>query len=791
MFGSLMLSCSLAGCVLLGVPPTSVKADVPGAAYIFPAGGQRGTQVKVRIGALNLHQTGQFLFKGPGVSAEPLATKIETVWFAGPLIRQPASQRKEDYPKDYTNTIAIDPEAPLGTRVWHLANSQGVTEGKMFLVGDLPEIVEDEIDGDPIPVSAPLPITINGRIFPREDVDVWTCPLKAGEVLTCEVCAARLGSPLDSHLEVLGSDGRRLAENGDCLGLDSRVRFTAPSDGTYEIHISDANFGGLQDYVYRLTLTTGPWLDAVYPLGGQRGTTVKLEYQGVHMPKESMAVDLPLGDRDVIWHHARLNGQLTNGVPFDLDNLPEVLETEQNDKAAAFAAMPGVVNGRIGRPGEADAWRFKAKKGERWIFEVKASKLGSPLDGVLSLQDAHGKQIAEADDQSKGEIDPLLKATIPADGVYVLAIKERFASRGGAAFAYRIRCTMDTEPDFRISLPADAFTLTRGTELKIKVEAQRSGGFAEPIELMFEGLPDGVMATGTSIRKNATNAQVTLQAAETTPVALHRIRLMGRATVGEKTIERRASYISALGTNPTEDFLLAVAIPTPFKFTADFESKFSPRGSMYSRKYRLDRGGFSGPLEIRLADVQARHLQGVTAMPITLSPETNEFEFAIALPPRMEVGRTSRTCLMAVGTVTDFDGSKHEVCFSTTAQNEQMIILTDPERLGLTVRRSSIRVLPDSQIELPVEVKRGVGLKGEVLVALDLPRHVRDVAADPIRIPAASDTGTLTLKLGKHPGPFNRPLTLRAQIGDEQNRPVTAEASLEIVSDSEGEPRTQ
>ena len=768
---------------IVSLLPGLIFADPPGSSYIFPAGGQRGTEVAVRIGALNLHETGQFLLRGEGVTANPLATRMETRWFEGPLIRQPDSQRKEDYPKDYANVIRIDKNASLGSRVWHLANSQGVTAGKKFIVGDLPEIVEEEIDGDPIPRAVGLPVTINGRIFPREDIDIWTCELKAGQVATCEVNAARLGSPLDSRLEIRDPQGRMIAENGDALGWDSRVRFTAPSDGTYAVRIHDVNFGGLQDYVYRLTVTTGAWLDAVYPLGGRRGSRVMLQHHGVEMPTEPVPVQLPDNSPNAIIHHAVINGKPTNGVSFDLDVLPEVLEHETAVETAQAVEWPAVLNGRIERPGDVDAWSFSGKKGEEWTFEVKASRLGSPLDSVLTLFNADGKQIAQADDRPQGQTDAWLQTKIPADGEYVLKIHERFASRGGSRFAYRIRASKEERPDFRLSLPADAFTLTRGTDLKIKIDLERRGGLTEPIELTLDGLPEGVTATGTAIAKNKTNTQLILKAEDKTAVALHRVTITGRAKHGEQMIERRAVFAPAGGEAWAEDFLLAVAIPTPFKFSAEFESKFSPRGSMYSRRYQLDRGGFMGPIEIRLADVQIRHLQGVTAEPITLDPQATEFEFAVSLPPGMEVGRTSRTCLMAVGTATDFDGTRHRVCFSTTAQNEQIIILTDPERLGVKLLRSSLRMKPHSQTIVPLEVQRGVGLSGDVKVQAVLPEHFQDVACETITIPAGKTTGNLTIRFGNRPGPFNRPLTVCAQIADEQHRPVTAEAALEIVAD--------
>ncbi len=758
-------------------------ADPPGASYIFPAGGQRGTEVAVRIGGFNLHETAKLLFDAGGVTANPLAKRTETLWFEGPLIRQPDSQRKEDYPKDYANVIRIEKDAALGVRSWHLANSQGVTAGKKFIVGDLPEIVEDEIDGNPIPTAVKLPVTINGRIFPREDIDIWTCDLKAGQVVTCEVNAARLGSPLDSRLEIRDPQGRMIAENVDALGVDSRVRFQAPSDGIYEIRIHDVNFGGLQDYVYRLTVTTGAWLDGVYPLGGKRGGRVTLQYQGAGMPTERVAVDLPSDNDDSIIHHAIVHGKPTNGVVFDLDDLPEVLEQEIETQAAQAVELPAVLNGRIEKPGDEDAWSFSAKKGEEWTFEVKASRLGSPLDSVLTLCSADGKQIAQADDQPKGQTNAILKTKIPADGKYILKINDRFASRGGLRFAYRIRAFQEEQPGFELSLPTDAFTLTRGTDLKIKLDINRQGGLTEPIELAVEGLPEGVTVSGTTIAKNKRNAQIVFKAEDKTPVALHHVTITGRAKQGEETIERRAVFASSWSEPRTEEFLLAVAIPTPFQFSAEFESKFSPRGSMYSRRYQLDRGGFAGPIEIRLADVQARHLQGVTAEPIMLDPEATEFEYAISLPPWMEVGRTSRTCLMAVGTVTDFDGTKHRVCFSSTEQNEQIIILTDPERLGVKLLRSSLRMKPNSQIKIPLEVQRGVGLSGDVHVDAALPEHFRDVSCETVTVPAGKNAGALTIQFGRDPGPFNMRLTVRAQIADEAGRPVTAEAALEIVAD--------
>ena len=54
---------------------------------------------------------------------------------------------------------------------------------------NLPEVMEEEIDGRPLPQAVTLPVTANGRIFPREDVDIWTLEAKAGDVIVCDAAA--------------------------------------------------------------------------------------------------------------------------------------------------------------------------------------------------------------------------------------------------------------------------------------------------------------------------------------------------------------------------------------------------------------------------------------------------------------------------------------------------------------------------------------------------------------------------------------------------------------------------
>ena len=106
--------------------------------------------------------------------------------------------------------------------------------------------------------------------------------------------------------------------------------------------------------------------------------------------------------------------------------------------------------------------------------------------------------------------------------------------------------------------------------------------------------------------------------------------------------------------------LVAVTLPTPFKIVGDYDMRWLARGSVHHRRYRIERGSYQGPLEVRLADHQARHLQGITGPSITVPAGASAFEYAVWLPPWMETGRTARACVMAVGTIRDEDGNERE-----------------------------------------------------------------------------------------------------------------------------------
>src|SRR5207248_3062409 len=90
----------------------------------------------------------------------------------------------------------------------------------------------------------------------------------------------------------------------------------------------------------------------------------------------------------------------------------------------------------LGRDRDVDVFRFAGKAGEVVHVEVRAARLGSPVDGLLTLYDADRRVLALCDD-ADGSLDPVLSVTLPKDGAYFVSLIDAH-DVGGPMFPYRL-----------------------------------------------------------------------------------------------------------------------------------------------------------------------------------------------------------------------------------------------------------------------------------------------------------------------------------------------------------------
>jgi hypothetical protein len=315
---------------------------------------------------------------------------------------------------------------------------------------------------------------------------------------------------------------------------------------------------------------------------------------------------------------------------------------------------------------------------------------------------------------------------------------------------------------------------------KLKVNAERKGGFKEPIALSVQGLPAGVSVTNTTIAAGQNQTELQFKAEPGAKIGITRVRITGATKIGGHEVARTAVLPGPRGELSVDDVLLAVAMPTPFVIKGEYEMGFAARGSMHQRKYKIERNGYSGPIEVSLTDRQARHLQGVTGPTIIVPPDKDEFIYTVMLSPWMETGRTSRTCVMGVGVVRDADGSEHRVSFSSINQNEQLVAVVGPGQLALELERQSCIAAAGQSAAIPFRIQRGLNIKGEVKLELLAPPHIRGVSTDALTLAADHERGQLMVRFASTlDGPFNMPLTVRATLM-QGGVPIIAEATLDV-----------
>jgi len=163
------------------------------------------------------------------------------------------------------STDFLVPADSPAVRMVGLHGNQPALNTLPFAVGDTPEVREAEPNDTLAQANrVTTPVTINGRIQRAGDADHFIFTAQAGQVLSMEVLARRLGSPLDSIITLFNAKGEELAENDDSTDpfdalithhADSRLVYGFPAAGDYVLRIKDVQGKGGEEYAYRLVIT--------------------------------------------------------------------------------------------------------------------------------------------------------------------------------------------------------------------------------------------------------------------------------------------------------------------------------------------------------------------------------------------------------------------------------------------------------------------------------------------------------------------------------------------------------
>ncbi|MBZ5595630.1 MAG: hypothetical protein LAP39_25605 [Acidobacteriia bacterium] len=386
--------------------PTGNRTTPPTIDSVSPLGIPRGATVEVEVEGLNLASTSAAYFSEPGIKARVLRIKelpdlpdirlgsngTPSTVDLGPL--PPRNQ--------VTLEIEVSPDAPIGTVAFRLQTPLGTSPAARIAIepyyGESPD--REPNDKPEEALETYLPTILVGTISKPGDVDFYKIKVKDGEQLVFQNPARELGSSLRPVVGIYDEKQNLVTEFGDDGGRDtSAFAYPFAKGGTYFLRVSDYQEGGDDEHFYRIKVGRFPLSVSAFPLGLQKGKSAAIHLTGFNLGADSVVVKgepSPEDMRAVIFRPQAPKGPAFNRVKLALGNEPEIASTGANTTLgqAQTLAIPVTVNGRL--EAQENYYRFRARKGGKLVFEVNASRLGSPLDSILEILDTKGAPVERA-----------------------------------------------------------------------------------------------------------------------------------------------------------------------------------------------------------------------------------------------------------------------------------------------------------------------------------------------------------------------------------------------------------
>lgn len=380
---------------LAGDEPAGSRITPPTLSSVSPIGVARGTTIEMTMEGLNLAKASAIYFSEPGVTGRIIRVKelpdlpdirLGANGTASTVDVGPLPPRNQ-----VTVEVEVSPGAEIGPVSFRLLTPLGTSPQGRFLIepyyGEAPD--KEPNDTPENAFETFLPSILAGTISRPGDIDYYKIQVKAGEELSFLNGAMLIGSALQPVVTILDSDlnvVRTFGENGGTEQVMFAQRFDKA--GSYYLRVEDYQRSGRGSNFYRIIVGDFPLVLGSYPLGVQLGSTAELTARGYHTSPKFKVEGEPSPDSEDTLTLRPENA--FNTVRVALGAEPEV------QSQGGAIPLPVTVNGRIGKPGVENRYRFHAAKGEQIVFEVNARRLGSDLDSYLEVLDAKGQPIERA-----------------------------------------------------------------------------------------------------------------------------------------------------------------------------------------------------------------------------------------------------------------------------------------------------------------------------------------------------------------------------------------------------------
>ncbi len=169
---------------------------------LTPAGGKAGTTVEVAFAGTDTAEPEALWFNHPGIKGTPIVPpppKVDPKKKVNPKAKKPAPPPVTKF------NVTIDKAVPPGYYEVRFLSKHGISNPRVFVVGELSEVLEKEPNNDVEQAQrVAVGTTISGVVNPGTDVDYSVFAGKKGQhvIVTC-LCAS-IDSKLNPELTLFG-----------------------------------------------------------------------------------------------------------------------------------------------------------------------------------------------------------------------------------------------------------------------------------------------------------------------------------------------------------------------------------------------------------------------------------------------------------------------------------------------------------------------------------------------------------------------------------------------------------
>jgi hypothetical protein len=747
--------------------PTGNRTTPPTIDSVQPQGAARGATIEMTVEGLNLAKASQVYFSQPGVKARIVRIKELP---DGPDVRLGANGTVSSIdlgplPPRNQVTLELDvaPEAAVGPVSLRLQTPLGTSPEARFVIepyyGETPDKEPNDNPEDAFETYAPTILV--GAISKPGDIDYYKIHAKAGQELVFENAAVMLGSALQPVIGIYDSGQNLIQQYGEDGGR-SAYAFSHKFDkaGVYYVRVADYQESGSGRHFYRIKVGNFPLVTSAFPLGVQQGKTADVTLSGFGLSSSQVSVEgKPSRDLEssVV---VRPKGAF-NELKLPIDEEPASRVTS----ASAALPIPAAMDGKLTT--EHQDFRFKARKGQKLVFEVQANRFGSQLDSLIEVLDTNAR--------------PVERATIRC----VLETSTTLRDHDSNSPGVRLNSVTGFEVGDLVMIGAEV----------LRLEAMPRGPDDDARFLAFGGQRLGMLDTtpeAHALDQPVYKIQVHPARAHFAPNGLPVVHLAyrnddGGPAYGKDSQLRFAApadgeYILRLrdvrGARGDEYTYRVIARePRPdFRLTVAPKNPNVPSGGRVPvtvTALRLD--DFDGPIEVRVEDLPAGLSAttgvinpGQVSTTLLLSADANR-KFATAVP--LKVAGSAQA------------GGRQIAHAANPDDRLQLIAVTPKPDIEMTAETRQVVLEPGGTAEVKVSIKRNNEFGGRVPVEVrNLPPGVlvTDVGLNGVLINENEDHRSFTLHALPNAEPIAQPIVLSGKIETRADAQQTSYASEPI-----------